>query len=108
MKKDRNTFFQEAQMSSASYFPNPNMNMNMMSANSPTVASQASQSFYSGPGVYPNNMMPSGNYPINDLESRLAKMERQINRLETRVSKLENQPNYQVDEYDNQTNMYMV
>ncbi|MBQ4583965.1 MAG: hypothetical protein IJA94_03670 [Bacilli bacterium] len=106
MKKDRNTFFQEAQMSSASYFPNPNMNM--MSANSPTVASQASQSYYSGPGVYPNNMMPSGNYALNDLESRLAKMDRQINRLETRVNKLENQATCQIDNYDNQTNMYMV
>lgn len=106
MKKDRNTFFQEAQMSSANYFPNPNMNM--MSANSPTVASQASQSFYSGPGFYPNNMTYQGNYPTSDLESRLAKMERQINRLEARVNKLENQATYQIDEYDNQTNMYMV
>ena len=107
MKKDRNTFFQEAQMSSANYFPNPSMNM--MSANSPTVASQASQSFYSGPGIYPNtNMMPNQNYISSDLESRLAKMERQINRLETRVSKLESQPTYQVDDYDHQTNMYMV
>lgn len=114
MKKDRNTFFSEAGMSTQSFFPGPN-NMNMMSANAPIQSAQASQSFYSGPAMMPQQTpMPiydtSQNYnPYNEIENRLAKMERQINRLESRVSKLESQTFYSTDDY-NSTNdgMYMV
>lgn len=99
MKKDRNTFFQEAQMSNLNYYPNPNMNL--MSANMPTQASQSSQAFYAGPGM-PNMNMQS------DFESRLAKLERQVNRLESRINKLESTTSYTNDEFDSSTNMYMV
>lgn len=99
MKKDRNTFFQEAQMSNFNYYPNPNMNL--MSANMPTQASQSSQAFYAGPG------MPIMNNE-NDFETRLAKLERQVNRLETRVNKLESLTTFTNDDFDSSTNMYMV
>lgn len=100
MKKDRNTFFQEAQMSNYNYFPNPNMNL--MSANMPTQASQSSQAFYAGPG---SPIMPNIQ---EDIESRLAKLERQVNRLETRINKLESLTSYSNDDIDVSTNMYMV
>lgn len=110
MKKDRNTFFSEATMNSQNYFPGPNMNL--MSANAPFQSAQASQSFYSGPAI---NAMPTynqGNYdysPINEIESRIAKIERQINRLESRVSKLESQTFYSTNDYNNGNDtMYMV
>lgn len=103
MKKDRNTFFQEAQMSSFNYYPNPNQ-MNLMSANMPTQASQSSQSFYAGPAPIGQNI--NSNY--NDIEARIAKLERNMNRLETRLNKIENQSSTYIDEYDTSTNMYMV
>ena len=104
MKKDRSTFFQEAQMSSFNYYPNPNQ-MNLMSANMPTQASQSSQSFYAGPApMY--QQTPNSSY--NDIESRIAKLERQVSRLETRLNKLESQSPTYIDEYDTSTNMYMV
>ena len=102
MKKNRNTFFQEAQSSSFNYYPNP---MNMMNPNIPTQASQSTQSFYAGPApMYQQN--PSNNY--NDFEARIAKLERQVNRLEARLTKLENQGTTYIDDYDTSTNMYMV
>ena len=51
------------------------------------------------------NMMPNN----SDMESRLAKIERQINRLDHRISKLEANSNTIIDDYDsNTTNMYML
>ena len=45
----------------------------------------------------------------NNIENRLAKMERQINRLEHRISKLEaNTNNTYIDDVDNTGNMYML
>ena len=113
MKKDRNTFFSEAGMSTQSYFPNPNMNM--MSANAPFQSAQASQSFYAGPNPM-QQQMPIYNtgqnydYPsYNEIESRLAKIERQINRLESRVSKLESTTLYSTNDYNSGNDtMYMV
>lgn len=103
MKKNRNTFFQEAQMSSFNYYPNPNQ-MNFMSANMPAQASQSSQSFYAGPApMYQQNQ----NTNYNDIEARIAKLERQVNRLETRLNKLESPININ-DNYDTSTNMYMI
>lgn len=116
MKKDRNTFFQEAQMSSASYFPNmmPYQNMGGMPMQAPMQApiqaAQASQSFYAGPS-YPNNgmMMPAQN-DTSDLESRISKLERNMQRLDARISKLEN--SYPIstdnDTFNSATNMYMI
>lgn len=113
MKKDRNTFFSEASMSSQNYFPGPNMNMQM--ANAPFQSAQASQSFYSGPANMQMPMQggaPIQNYgynPYTEIESRLAKIERQINRLDSRVSKLESQTFYSNDDYTNgNDSMYMV
>ena len=104
MKKNRNTFFQEAQMSSFNYYPEPNQ-MNLMSANMPTQASQSSQSFYAGPvPMYQQNQ----NTNYSDVEARIAKLERQVSRLETRLNKLESQGTTYIDEYDTSTNMYMV
>lgn len=109
MKKDRNTFFSEAGMSTQNYFPNPNMNI--ASANAPYQAAQASQSFYAGPGpAMP--MYNNQNYDynqLNEIENRIAKIERQINRLDSRISKLESQTFYSNDNYDSTNGgMYMV
>lgn len=103
MRKNRNTFFSEANMNYSGY--NPNMNM---AANAPFQSASAYNSFYSGPN--PNQNMPSmTNYAPSDLESRLAKMERQINRLEHRLSKLETNNTYISEDYESTTNnMYML
>ena len=117
MKKDRNSFFSEYNMSS---FNNngpmiPNMYPNQVSSQS---------SFYSGPAMDPNMInnqyMPNQNN-INtntyttDIESRISKIERQINRIETRLNKIENElaNNYNSskdfnDNIYNNNNMYMV
>lgn len=108
MKKDRNTFFSGAEMSNVSYFPNmqPTMQPNMMYANNqmaPIQASQASQSFYSGPGY------PAMNDVNSDIENRIARLERQINRLDNRVTKLEGNHNVITDDSSNySSSMYMV
>ena len=105
MKKTRNTFFQES--SYQSY--NPNMNMQI--PNSAVPYQTASNYFYQGP--LPINNLPSNYNTLNmnnDIESRLAKIERQINRIDYRLSKLENASNIVTsDDFDNHnTNMYMV
>ncbi len=110
MKKDRNAFFNEANFSQSSYMGAPNMPVtNGFNGGMPTYGgSQASQSFYSGPvPMNYNNQNMGGDY-MSDLESRLAKMERQINRLDARVSKLESKGIVTTDNYDNTTNMYML
>lgn len=111
MKKDRNTFFNEANFSQASYMGTPNMQPQMMPQNfgAPTYSgSQASQSFYSGPVpmMQNNGGMPTDN--ISDIESRMSKIERQMNRLDARISKLENKGLMTTENYDNTTNMYML
>ena len=95
MRKNRNSFFSESNMAYEGYNPN----MNMMSG-APYQTQTAYNSFYSGPNPNLNNS--------SDLESRLAKIERQINRLDHRISKLESTSSY-IDEIDsNNTNMYML
>ncbi len=110
MKKDRNAFFNEANFSQSSYMGTPNMPMNSgFQGGMPTYGgAQASQSFYSGPipSNYTNQNI-GGDY-MSDLESRLAKIERQINRLDARVSKLESKGIVSTENYDNTTNMYML
>lgn len=96
MRKDRNSFFAETQMYGTGY-ANPNM---MPNTPYPYQAAQSTNSFYAG--AAPVN---------NDLESRLAKIERQIHRLESRLSKLETTlPNsYATEDIDVTTNsMYMI
>ncbi len=96
MKKTRNSFFSEGNMAYQGYNPNFNMGPN------PYQASQSYNSFYTGPN-------PNMGLANNDLESRLAKIERQINRLDHRISKLETTSNTIIDDYDtNTTNMYML
>ena len=114
MKKDRNSFFSEYNMSS---YNNPTPMVPNMYPNQ--VSSQSS--FYSGPVIDPNSMQQqfipnqqmNNNY-TSDIESRISKIERQINRIETRLNKLENEltTNYNTNKdfgdnnYNN--NMYMV
>lgn len=99
MKKTRNTFFQESNFQS--------YNPNMAIPNNPGMPyQQASNYFYAGP--MPNNYNTTGN--TNDIESRLAKIERQLNRLDYRLSKIESANNVvTTDEYEtNVNNMYML
>jgi len=106
MKKTRNAFFAES--SYQSYNPNYNPNMNMQMQQAPYQT--ASNYYYQGPvpGPMPNNYNTLNN--SNDIESRLAKIERQINRIDYRLSKLENSNNIVTsDDFDtNSSNMYML
>ncbi len=112
MKKDRNSFFSEYNMSAYN-----NMQPMMPNMYPNQVASQSS--FYSGPANY--NMMPNNNGFVDqnntytsDIESRISKIERQINRIETRLNKIEgelsnsytNVKDLGDNTYNN--NMYMV
>ena len=75
MRRDRNTFFENNPMGYNPMMMNPNMY---------------------APNELPNNYysnIPTNTYPSeysNNLESRLAKMERGLTRLEGRVAKIEN------------------
>lgn len=105
MKKTRNSFFAES--SYQSYNPNINMQYDGVPYQS------ASNYFYQGPAPMNNATIPS-NYNTynanNDIESRFAKLERQINRIEYRLSKLENTNNIiSSEDFDtNNSNMYML
>lgn len=115
MKKDRNSFFSEYNMSSY------NMGQPMMPNMYPNQVSSQS-SFYSGPAMNynmmdQNSMMQNNNMNntyTTDIDSRISKIERQINRIETRLNKLEGElsTNYNItkDLGDNlyNNNMYMV
>lgn len=97
MKKTRNSFFSEAGMYNQGFNANPQMPQGVPYQ----TMGGAYNSFYAGtPNMMPNN---------SDMESRLAKIERQINRLDHRISKLEANSNTIIDDYDsNTTNMYML
>lgn len=76
---------------------------------------QASQSFYQTNTPIMTPMTPTYNTTnyndsnINELESRMAKLERTINRLENRISKLEGTTIYSTDNYESSSSgMYMV
>lgn len=105
MKKDRNSFFQEASYYNQTNIPNQN----------PQFMTQANSSFYAG-SIPMNYTTPNGinanmgmiNYDVSEIESRLAKIERQINRLDARINKLEATTFYPTEEIDTTTNMYMV
>ena len=99
MKKDRNAFFEQTAYNKA-FYPTPNMMYNP----TPSIASTSSQSFFEGP--YVTN---TGYNENSDLETRLAKIERQINRLDARISKLENNNTFSITEnVSDNTDMYMV
>ncbi len=105
MKKNRNSFFSEA----GNYYAN--YNQPLPAVNQPFQSATAYNSFYAGPNPgYNPNLNAAPIYGTNnDLESRLAKMERQINRLEHRLSKLESTNTYVTEDFDNSTNnMYML
>lgn len=106
MKKTRNAFFSESSFQSY----NPNINtmgagMNQMQPQMPFQS--GSNYFYQGP--MPNNY--NTNMNSNDIESRLAKIERQLNRMDYRLSKLENGTTNisTTEDYEiNNSNMYML
>lgn len=101
MKKERNAFFQNNSSSSYFYPTAP------MMPNAYPMATESNSAFYQGP-VLPstNNQMDVYN---NELETRLAKIERQLNRFDTRISKLESEIQYKEGlDYTTNNNMYMV
>lgn len=97
MKKERSAFFQNS--ASSYYYPN-----NMMMPNVP-MTTQSNSEYYEGPVM---GMMPNmdNNYN-NEIETKLAKIERQINRLDSRVTKLESETLTNKD-LDINSNMYML
>lgn len=107
MKKERNAFFQNN--SSSSYFY-PTGQMPMYGGTYP-MATESNSNFYQGPIM---SGMPMAQKEMNDynseLESRLAKIERQLNRLDTRISKLESEQagNFGNGNEYTANNMYMV
>lgn len=106
MKKNRNSFFTEANMSYSGY--NPNV-PNMMQGGIPYQAQSSYNSFYSGPNIQGNNLYPQQYMGTDNIENRLAKIERQINRLEHRINKLEStNTTYITEEIDTSGNMYML
>lgn len=107
MKKDRNSFFNEASFQQSYGSNMPNFGMPGGYPMNSGFGSQASQSFYTGPMSNTQNM-PAGSDYMSDLESRLAKIERQINRLDARISKLESKGVLTTENFDNTTNMYML
>lgn len=109
MKKDRNAFFQN-QSASTYYYPTNGMPIGNQMMGPYPMATESSSNFYQGPVISPIIEQPSnmGSYS-SELESRLAKIERQINRLDTRISKLESEiPSHFGDTDYSNNNMYMV
>lgn len=72
------------------------------------MATESNSNFYQGPVIVP--VTGAGSDYNSELETRLAKIERQINRLDTRVTKLESEvPSSLAGTTDYTTNnMYMV
>ncbi len=103
MKKTRNSFFSESNFQS--YNPNMN-NMNMGTMPNGMPYQSASNYFYQGP--VPNNY--NTQTTSNDIESRFAKIERQLNRLDYRLTKIENSSNIiSSEDFDtSNSNMYML
>lgn len=108
MKKERNAFFQN-QSASSYFYPTGTMPMGMPTNMSYPMATESNSNFYQGPVLMPvANQTSDYN---SEIESRLAKIERQINRLDTRLSKVESEltsnPLGNTNEYT-ANNMYMV
>lgn len=110
MKKERNAFFQN-QSASSYFYPTGTMPMNgmpMQNYGMYPMATESNSNFYQGPIIAPVTSQAS-DYN-SELETRLAKLERQINRLDTRVSKLESEYMSSINTPSEYTtnNMYMV
>jgi len=114
MKKDRNAFFQNQSASSYYYPGNFGPNMNAFSYSGYPMATESSSNFYQGPILAPIGSNTNQNYADNsynnEIESRLAKIERQISRLDTRLTKLESEMSSSIGSNSdfNTSNMYMV
>ncbi len=112
MKKNRSSFFNETDYASynqTAYQNNiPNQNM-MYPANGMMPNISANSSFQAGP-VNPNMMPPMPNMNTNqDLEIKVAKLERQVNRLEHRIARLEQNSTLATEDLTSNVNdMYMV
>ncbi len=111
MKKDRNSFFQSSNfnMSASS---SPTLNMPMPYQN--TMPNMQMPNIMANSSYYQSNMPL--NYPVyadmapvnmNEIDARMAKLERAINRLEARISKIEG-TSFSNDTYNTDGNMYMV
>ncbi len=111
MKKDRNSFFQSSNFNmsaSASSPMMPNYGMMPMQSLNPSVNAMSNQYYQANniPLAYPyadNTMMN-----VNEIDARIAKLERAINRLDARINKLEGMTTYSNDTYNTDGNMYMV
>ena len=108
MKKDRNSFFQSSNFNMSASSNQP-MNMPMPYQNSmPNVMANSSYYQSNMPLNYPvyADMAPVN---MNEIDARIAKLERAINRLDARISKLENaNMTFSNDTYNTDGNMYMV
>ena len=94
MRKNRNSFFTESNSSFTQGM--------MLPPTMPYQAGTSYNSYYSGPNMGIINPQP-------DIETRIAKIERQINRLDYRISKLEGTTNNTyIENFDNTDNMYMI
>lgn len=97
MKRNRNSFFTET---------------NIQGGIAPNVPPVGNVGYQAQNSYFYQGQLPQPNYNIqgNDIESRLAKIERQINRIDHRLNKLENNANIITTEdfESTSTNMYMV
>lgn len=88
---------------------NPNMMMNQMGAINPQIPNMmgTNMAMPSTMDLNPNMMMGNNiTYMPSDLESKIAKMERQIKRLDARMSRLENP--YPTNNYNQNPNTSYV
>ncbi len=97
MRKNRNSFFTETNMNYATFPNQANIN--------PNIPNYASTNYS---GMYQKTGMPYIDTSDN-IETRLAKIERQINRLNARINKLESlNTTYLEGDIDTTNNMYML
>lgn len=72
------------------------------------MATESNSNFYQGPAMMMQPMQQSSDL-LSDLETRVAKLERQINRFDSRISKLESDISpSNLDNNYTANNMYMV
>ena len=108
MKKDRNSFFQSSNFNmSANTNPMMMPYQNMPNMQMPNVMANSSYYQSNMPLNYP---VYADNAPMNmnEIDARIAKLERSINRLEARISRLEGSNTFSNDTYNTDGNMYMV
>lgn len=111
MKKERNSFFESSNFNMSTMGPMNMNSMGNMGMMAPSNINAASSNFYASQNmpmplpIYPNIQNGSS---MNELESRIAKLERNINRLDARITKLEGNQFQTSAPYDSDGNMYMV